>query len=81
MTAKAKVSNTIHAKPRQPLVDSISELTILVRVPGHPAKTRAFTDEEAHEARDYAETHSGSSESLPLPGQHYAAMPTVERTA
>lgn len=81
MTAKAKVSNTIHTKPRQPLVDSISELTILVRVPGHPAKTRAFTDAEAHEAHDYAETHGGSYESLPLPGPHHAATPALERTA
>ena len=81
MTAKAKASNTIHVKPRQPLVDAISELTILVRVPGQPAKTRAFTDAEAHEARDYAETQGGIYESLSLTGSHYAGYPAFARTA
>jgi hypothetical protein len=81
MTAKPKVTNTIHVKPRQPLVDSVNELTILVRVPGQPAKTRAFTDAEAGEARDYAETHSGLYESLPLPGPHHAVTPELEQTA
>jgi hypothetical protein len=81
MTAKTKTNNTIHVKPRQPLVGSINELTILVRVPGHPAKTRAFTDAEAAEAREYAEMHSGSYESLPLADSHHAEQPALEQTA
>lgn len=81
MTAKPIASNTIHVKPRQPLVDSINELTILVRVPGQPAKTRVFTDAEAHEARDYADTHAGSYETLPLPSSHHVAPPELEQTA
>jgi len=81
MTTKPKASNTIHVKPRQPLVDSINELTILVRVPGQPAKTRAFTDAEAAEARDYADRHGGSYESLPQANSHHANQPTLEQTA
>lgn len=81
MTTKPKAGNTIHVKPRQPLVDSINELTILVRVPGQPAKTRAFTDTEAAEARHYAETHGGSYESLPQANSHHTRQPTLEQTA
>jgi hypothetical protein len=76
MTTKPKASNTIHVKPRQPLVDSINELTILVRVPGQPAATRVFTDAEFSDARDYAEKHGGVYESLPLAGSNGAAPAT-----
>lgn len=57
--------NTIRLAPRQPLA-SVSELTILVRVPGDPAVCRAYTATEAEEAAQYAAEQGGEIVALPV---------------
>lgn len=54
----------IRIPPQQPLV-SLKALTVLVRVPGKPDAARAFTTNEADEARQYAAEHGGTLEQLP----------------
>lgn len=67
--AKRLNDNISRIKPRQPMV-SISELTLLVVVPGDPEAARAFTAGEAAEARTYAALHNGVCLPLPLePGK------------
>lgn len=60
----AKGRNEIRIPPRLPLVP-LEALKILVRVPGKPEAVRAFTSDEADEARQYAAEHSGVCEPLP----------------
>lgn len=42
----------------------LADLTMIVRVPGHPADVRTFTDAEADEAQRYAEAHGATVEAL-----------------
>lgn len=50
--------------PKRPEA-AISELTLLVRVPGRPDLIRAFTSAEHDEAVDYAARSGGTIENLP----------------
>jgi hypothetical protein len=54
----------IRIPPQQPLV-SLKALTVLVRVPGRPEATRAFTANEADNARHYTAEQGGTREQLP----------------
>lgn len=56
--------NTMRIAPRQPLVP-ITALTMLVAIPGNPAATKAFTDDETEEALHYADEHGGRCDPLP----------------
>lgn len=44
---------------------SVSDLTILVRVPGHPTATQAFTANETAAANAYASSTGGIIDTLP----------------
>ena len=44
----------------------VADFTLLVKVPGQPAAIKAFTDDEADDARKYAAT-DGTVVPLPLP--------------
>ena len=47
---------------------TLDELTILVRVPGNPTVTAAFTADEHAEAQRYADEHAGAGATVvPLP--------------
>lgn len=50
--------------PTRPPAD-ITDLTLLVKVPGRPHLIRAFTDAEADEAHTYAADTDGTIEPLP----------------
>lgn len=55
-------------KPRKRTAPvEVSDFTMLVKVPGRPAEIRVFTDDEADEARAYAEATGGTIVPLPLP--------------
>ena len=43
---------------------SVKDLTLIVRVPGHPAAVQAFTDNERTAAQRYADEVGGTVESL-----------------
>lgn len=43
---------------------SIADLTVLVRVPGHPAAVQAFTDNERTAAQRFADEVGGAVETL-----------------
>ena len=43
---------------------SAKDLTLIVRVPGHPAAVQAFTDNERTAAQRYADEVGGAVESL-----------------
>jgi hypothetical protein len=45
---------------------AIKDITLLVRVPGRPEETRAFTAAEQDEAADYAAATGGVIEDLPV---------------
>lgn len=45
----------------------VTDITMMVRVPGQPAAVRVYTDEEAHKAARYAAESGGSVVPLPLP--------------
>jgi hypothetical protein len=45
----------------------VADFTLLVKVPGQPAAIKAFTDDEADDARKYAADIGGTVVPLPLP--------------
>lgn len=45
---------------------SVADFTVLVRVPGHPALVRVYTEEERDEATRYAAEAGGVVVPLPL---------------
>ncbi|SLC86528.1 Uncharacterised protein [Mycobacteroides abscessus subsp. abscessus] len=52
--------------PRRNAGATLAELTLLVRIPGHPGLANAYTDEQAEAARQYAAKHGGTIVPLPL---------------
>lgn len=59
----ADTPNSMRLPPREPLVP-LASLTWLVRVPGEPAATRAFTEAEVEQARSYAAQKGGTCDPL-----------------
>lgn len=59
--------HSIRIPPRDPLA-ALDALVWLVSVPENPAAARAFTADEAAEARQYAAEQGGHCYPLPLPG-------------
>lgn len=52
--------------PRRNAGATLAELTLLVRIPGHPELANAYTDEQAEGARQYAAEHGGTIVALPI---------------
>lgn len=58
----------VRQSPRKRAGDvRVSDFTLMVRVPGHPAAIRVFTDDEADDAAKYAADRGGVVVPLPLP--------------
>ena len=59
------VRGTIASSERPKRVKApVGSLTLIVRVPGHPAAVQAFTDNERTAAQRYADDVGGNVESL-----------------
>ena len=59
------VRGTIASSERPKRVKvAVDDLTLIVRVPGHPAAVQAFTDNERTAAQRYADDVGGTVESL-----------------
>lgn len=68
-------------KPRKRTTPvEVADFTMLVKVPGQPEAIKAFTDDEAEEARKYAADTGGTVVPLPLPPRT-ATPPTTPATS